>query len=96
MYLEAQLEAKDEPNAIKISRKLLVNNSEIFILRDSILDVIKVRPVYFTPNEVVIKDVPDNTQILSRSLPGAYSGMLVKAIKEEDSTNTNQIKASAN
>jgi multidrug efflux pump subunit AcrA (membrane-fusion protein) len=96
MYLEAQLEAKDEPNAIKISRKLLVNNSEIFILRDSILDVIKVRPVYFTPNEVVIKDVPDHTQILSRSLPGAYSGMLVKAIKEEDSTNTNQIKASAN
>lgn len=96
MYLEAQLEAKDEPNAIKISRKLLVNNSEIFILRDSVLDVIKVRPVYFSPNEVVIKDVPDNTQILSRPLPGAYSGMLVKAISEGNSSLDSQTKESTN
>ena len=92
MYLEAQLEAKDEPNAIKISRKLLVNNSEIFILRDSVLDVIKVKPVYFSPNDVVIKDVPDNTQILSRPLPGAYSGMLVKAISEDSTSQANQTK----
>jgi membrane fusion protein (multidrug efflux system) len=92
MYLEAQLEAKDEPNAIKISRKLLVNNSEIFILRDSVLDIIKVKPVYFSPNDVVIKDVPDNTQILSRPLPGAYSGMLVKAISEESTSLDNQTK----
>ncbi|HEX9825728.1 MAG TPA: HlyD family efflux transporter periplasmic adaptor subunit [Flavobacteriaceae bacterium] len=96
MYLEAQLEAKDEPNAIKISRKLLVNNSEIFILRDSVLDVIKVRPVYFSPNDVVIKDVPDDTQILSRPLPGAYSGMLVKVIKDGDSTKSDQIKETVN
>lgn len=96
MFLQAQLEAKDEPNAIKISRKLLVNNSEIFILKDSILDVIKVTPVYFSPNEVVIKGVPDDTQILSRPLPGAYSGMLVKPSVEEDSSLANQIKDTAN
>jgi HlyD family secretion protein len=96
MYLEAQLEAKDVPNAIKISRKLLVNNSEIFILRDSVLDVIKVKPIYFSPNDVVIKDVPDGTQILSRPLPGAYSGMLVKANKEGDTTESNQIKETVN
>ena len=96
MYLQAQLEAKDEPNAIKIPRKLLVNNSEIFILKDSILDVIKVTPVYFSPNEVVIKGVPDDTQILSRPLPGAYSGMLVKPTMEEDSSQTNFSKETAN
>ena len=96
MYLEAQLEAKDEPNAIKISRKLLVNNSEIFILRDSVLDVIKVKPVYFSPNDVVIKDVPDNTLILSRPLPGAYSGMQVKPISEENTALENQTKELTN
>lgn len=96
MYLEAQLEAKDEPNAIKISRKLLVNNSEIFILKDSVLDVISVKPVYFSPNDVVIKNVPDGTQILSRPLPGAYAGMLVKPSKEEDSIATDQTKATVN
>lgn len=82
MYLEAQLEAKEETNAIKISRKLLIDGSEIFIVRDSILDIIKVNPVYFSPKEVVIKGVPDGTKILSKSLPGAYAGMLVKIYDE--------------
>jgi multidrug efflux pump subunit AcrA (membrane-fusion protein) len=85
MYLEAQLEAKEESNAIKLSRKLLVNESEIFIVRDSILDVLEIEPVYFSSKEMVIKGVPDGTQILSRSIPGAYAGMLVKVFKEKDS-----------
>ena len=85
MYLEAQLEAKEEPNAIKLSRKLLVNESEIFIVRDSILDVLEVEPVYFSSKEMVVKGIPDGTQILSRSVPGAYAGMLVKVFKEKDS-----------
>ena len=78
MYLEAQLEATDEPNAIKIDRKLLVNNSEIFILNENVLEIIKVIPVYFSPNDVVIKGVPDGTIILSKPLAGAFVGMLVK------------------
>ncbi|NNE32196.1 MAG: HlyD family efflux transporter periplasmic adaptor subunit [Winogradskyella sp.] len=86
MYLEAQLDAKEIPDAIKISRKLLVDESEIFILKDSILDIIKVEPVYFSPKEVVIKGVPDQTIILSRSIPGAYAGMLVKVNQESNSS----------
>ncbi|MAZ72298.1 MAG: efflux transporter periplasmic adaptor subunit [Flavobacteriaceae bacterium] len=83
MYLEAQLEAREQPNAIKISRKLLVDESEIFIVRDSILDLIKVDPVYFSPKEVVVQGVPDGTKILSKSIPGAYAGMLVKVNQED-------------
>lgn len=89
MFLEANLKAKDEPNAIKISRKLLVDESEIFIIKDSILDLIQVKPVYFSPKEVVIKGVPDGTKILSKSVPGAYAGMLVKVNKESTSQQTN-------
>ena len=96
MYLEAQLQAKDVPNAIKISRKLLVNNSEIFIVRDTILDLINVNPVYFSPNDVVIKDVPEGTKILSKSLPGAYVGMLVKTTEDKDSIQNDQVKETVN
>ena len=96
MYLEAKLEAKDIQNAIKISRKLLVNNSEIFIVRDSILDLIEVNPVYFSPNDVVIKDVPEDTQILSKPLPGAYAGMLVKVGKDDMASDSSQVKESVN
>ncbi|MFC4723517.1 efflux RND transporter periplasmic adaptor subunit [Geojedonia litorea] len=93
MYLEAQLQAADEPNAIRISRKLLVNSSEIFIVRDSVLDLIEVKPVYFSPNDVVIKGVPDGTQMLSKPLAGSYAGMLVK-VHQEKSSEMSQISDS--
>lgn len=78
MYLEANLDAKTETNAIEISRALLLESNEIFVVRDTILDLIPVRPVYFSERTVVLKDVPDGTAILIRQVPGAYAGMLVK------------------
>ncbi|WP_416444523.1 efflux RND transporter periplasmic adaptor subunit [Leeuwenhoekiella sp. A16] len=88
MYLEAQLEAKEESDAIKIPRKLLVDNSQIFIVRDSILDLVDVDPVYFSDKDVVLKGIPDGTRILSRNVPGAYAGMQVKVYREESSSNS--------
>ncbi|MFT7073865.1 MAG: multidrug efflux pump subunit AcrA (membrane-fusion protein), partial [Patiriisocius sp.] len=71
MYLEAQLEARDEVDAIKILRKLLINESQIFVVKDTVLDLINVTPVYFSSKEVVLKGVPNGTKILSKSIPGA-------------------------
>ncbi len=94
MYLEAQLVAKDEPNAIKLSRKLLVNDAELFVVRDSILDVIEIEPVFFSAKDMVVKGIPNGTQLVSRPVPGAYPGMLVKvyqeSISKEDSTKITQ------
>ncbi len=77
-YLEANLEAKEENEAIEIDRSLLLENNQIFVVRDSVLDVISVNPVYFTDKRVVIKNVPNNEVIVSKALAGAYAGMLVK------------------
>lgn len=85
MYLEADLEAKDEDNALKLSRKLLVNESEIYIVRDSVLDIMEVEPVYFSDKEMVVKGVPNGTKVLTRPVPGAYPGMLVKIYEESAS-----------
>ncbi len=87
MYLEAQLDACEQENAIKISRKLLMDESKIFIVKDSILDVIDVEPVYFSPNDVVVQGVPGGTLILSKSISRAYAGMLVKVNQNNTSTN---------
>jgi len=81
MYLEANLNAKEEENAIEIDRNLVLENQQIFIVRDSILDVIDVNPVYFSETKAVLKNVPDGTVILKKSVPGAYVGMLVKPFK---------------
>ncbi|MFT7451985.1 MAG: membrane fusion protein (multidrug efflux system) [Patescibacteria group bacterium] len=82
MYLEARLSAKSEDNAIEISRKLLVNETQVFVLRDTILDIIEVEPVHFSDKTVILKGVPDGTRILSKPVSGAYAGMLVKEFKE--------------
>ncbi|NHF58491.1 HlyD family efflux transporter periplasmic adaptor subunit [Flavobacteriaceae bacterium TP-CH-4] len=87
MYLEANLDAKEEPNAIEIDRNLLLESNQIFVVRDSILDLIDVRPVYFSDKKVVIKEVPDGTTIMAKPLIGAYTGMAVK-IYEEKTTDT--------
>ena len=47
--------------------------------------------VYFSSKEMVVKGIPDGTQILARSVPGAYAGMLVKVFKELPSEGSNQI-----
>jgi len=85
MYMEAQVNVKEEENAIEIDRNLLLESNEIFIVRDSLLDVVSVKPIYFSDTKVVLKNVPDGTIILSRPLQGAFAGLLVKKYTENKS-----------
>ena len=88
MYLEANLEARSETNAISIARSLLQPNDQLFVVKDSILDIIDVKPVYFSEKQVVIKQVPEGEVIVSKPVPGAYVGMLVKVYEPKDTTKT--------
>ena len=79
MFLEANLVAKSELNAIEISRKLLVDNTAVYTVKnDSILSLVNVEPVYFGAEIVVIKGLENNDKILTQTLPGAFDGMIVK------------------
>ncbi|ADV48201.1 efflux transporter, RND family, MFP subunit [Cellulophaga algicola DSM 14237] len=87
MYLEAKLNAKKEENAIEVARGLLLENDQIFVIHDSVLDVIDVTPIYFSDKTVVLKNVPDGETIVSKPVVGAYAGMLVKKLMD------NKVKA---
>jgi len=89
MYLEAKLNAKEETNAIEINRGLLLENNQIFVVRDSILDLLVVDPVYFSDKKVVLKNVPEGTVMVSKPVVGAYAGMLVKILEEKTENGTN-------
>ncbi|RAJ15188.1 efflux RND transporter periplasmic adaptor subunit [Olleya aquimaris] len=82
MYLEANLDAKQIENAIEIDRNLLLEDQQIFVVKDSVLDMIPAKPIHFSDTKVVLKDVPNGTVILKRAVPGAYAGMLVKPFTE--------------
>lgn len=82
-YLEADLEARSESNAIEISRKLLVDNKQLYVVRDSVLELIDVKPVYFSAETAVIKGIENGTKILAKPTPGSYSGMQVKIFEDK-------------
>ena len=90
MYLEANLNAKEENDAIEIDRNLLLESQQVFVVKDSLLDVIDVKPVYFSDTKVVLKNIPNGTIILKKAVPGAYAGMLVKPFEEVSNTKEKQ------
>ncbi len=87
VYLEANLDARQEENAIMVSRSLLQPNNQMFAIQDSTLTLLNVQPIYFTDKSVVIKNIPDGTVIIKNPVPGAYTGMLVKVFKGEKKPN---------
>lgn len=88
MYLEANLNAREENNAISIDRSLLQPNNMVYVVKDTILDLQKVEPVFFSEKSVVIKGMPDGSLLVNKIVPGAYAGMLVKIYQESTPSDT--------
>lgn len=82
LYLEASITGEDMDHVIEVPRSLLLDDKQLFVVRDSILDLMEVSPVYYGEQLVLIRGVPDGTKILSKSIPGAYAGMLVQILAE--------------
>ena len=83
MYLEADLIAKSEKNAFEINRKLLIDDDKLYSVSDSVLELITIEPLYFNKNTVVVRGLQNGTKVLSKALPGAYSGMVVEIFSGE-------------
>ncbi|MCK5815311.1 MAG: HlyD family efflux transporter periplasmic adaptor subunit, partial [Flavobacteriaceae bacterium] len=81
MYLEANVPAKNAENAFKIDRKLLIDNNAIYIVKDSMLLLKKVEIVHYDEKSAIIVGLENGTMALSKSIPGAFSGMKVKLNK---------------
>ena len=82
MYLEAELNAREEPNTYEVNRRLLFEENKMYVVDDSVLAVIEVEPVYFKETTVIIRGLPDGTRILARAVPNAHAGMRVEVLQE--------------
>ena len=81
-YLEVALKAKSEENAFEVSRKLLVENNKLYLIKDSVLELVTINPVFENKNSVIVKGLTDGSILLSKPVPGAHDGMLIKIYKE--------------
>ena len=82
-YLEIALEAKQESNAIEIPRNLLIQNSMMYVVKDSVLALQPVEPVFENKNTVVVKGLENDMIYLAKPVPGAYAGMRVKIFNDQ-------------
>lgn len=83
MYLNGTLLGKEISQAVEISRNLLVNQNQVYLVEDSALKLHQVEPVHFTSQKVIVKGIPDNKVILNEQIPGAYEGLKVGTYKED-------------
>jgi len=84
VFLEANLQAKTILKAVEISRKLLIDNKGVYLVKkDSILTLFQVEPAYFGAKTVVIKGLKNKAKILVKTVPGAFDGMIVKINKKK-------------
>jgi len=78
MFLEAHMEGRREQNAYEIPRNLLVDESNVFVVRENVLELTPIEPVFFNQKSVVIRGLKDGDILVSKPVPGAYSGMEVE------------------
>lgn len=78
MYLEAKIAGKEKVNAIEISRNLLVDDSKVYVVdADSVLSLKTITVVHKSRKNAIIQGVDNNSWVLVKPIPGAYSGMKV-------------------
>jgi len=83
MYLEAIMKGQPIAESMEISRSLLVDESKVFVLKDSALQLVEVEPVFFNQKTVIVKGLNDGENLISKAVPGAYAGMEVKMYQPE-------------
>ncbi len=84
MYLEAMMNGESISEAIEIDRSLLVDENYVYSVADSVLQLVEVEPVFYNQKTVIIKGLENGEQIVSRIVPGAYSGMKVQIYQGEN------------
>ncbi len=87
MYLEAKLTAKEAKNAISIARNLLQANNKVYVVKDSILDLVPVTPIHFSEKNIILQGLKEGDLLLTKNVPEAYAGMIVKIAKDSNSNN---------
>jgi membrane fusion protein (multidrug efflux system) len=82
MYLQANIKTTTINQVYDLSRPLLMNQKEIFVVKDSVLSLENIQPIYYKEKSVLIRGVSDGDVLLRRPVPGAFDGMKVHVLEE--------------
>ena len=85
MFLEAVMNGNPVENAYEVDRGLLIDDSNLYIVRDSSLVLISIEPLYYSTKTVIVGGLKDGDELLSKPVPGAYDGMEVSVYESVES-----------
>lgn len=79
MYLRGEADARVLDNVVEIDRDLLIDESEVYIVKnDTLLTLMPVNVQKFDRKTVIVSGLPTGAKLLTSGVAGAYDGMRVK------------------
>jgi membrane fusion protein (multidrug efflux system) len=84
LYLQGEIKTGVLENSFELPRKLLVENSFVYSVEDTMLHENEVEVLKINRSSAIVKGLEDGTVLLDESLPGAYEGMPVRSKSERE------------
>ncbi len=78
MFLNADIQINEIDSAFTVNRKMLNNQGELCVIRDSVLSFEQVEVIRFMGSAAVLRGLPNGTMIPSEPVPGAFPGMQIQ------------------
>ena len=83
MFVKTNIMATEMENAYELSRSVIFDKNQVFVVEDSVLVQKTIEPVYYKEESVVIRGLADGEKTLSKLPTGAYPGMKVSIYNEQ-------------
>lgn len=77
MFLNASISAKPKQNAFELPRSLLIDDTNLYIVKDSVLQVVAISILHTTTESIIIRGLEDGTDVVIRPVAGGYNGLQV-------------------
>lgn len=81
MYLQAHMDGEAKTNSIEIPRSLIVQESNVYIVKGDALQLVPISILHQNQNTVIVQGLVDGMQLVSKLVPNSFSGMKVSIIK---------------
>jgi multidrug efflux pump subunit AcrA (membrane-fusion protein) len=84
LYLKAFLQTQEMDDVFEMPRNLLVNETQVYAVKDSLLQLVDIRMIHQTDQRVLVRGLSNNQTVLVRPVPKAFDGMKVAITYEND------------
>ncbi len=94
MFLRGAADARTLENVVEIDRDLLIDEQEVYVIKnDTLLALVPVTVLKFNRKSVIVSGLPNGTKLLTSDVAGAYDGMRVQLKGTEEKRTTAEQQA---